>query len=91
MAVRANQRQHPLDLKCRLGFTISVEGPDRRKSLTKRTSWNATQVAEWKRQLLERAADVFDGAGNKAKSEPDLKVPHAKIKFQAPERPLFCG
>ena len=46
---------------------------------------HATQVMEWKRQLLERAADVFDGAGNKAENEPDLKVLHAKIGQQALE------
>ncbi|MET0963375.1 MAG: hypothetical protein ABWY05_11270 [Noviherbaspirillum sp.] len=46
---------------------------------------HATQVTEWKRQLLEQAADVFDGAGNKAQSEPDLKVLRAKIGQQALE------
>ncbi|BBU69699.1 hypothetical protein ICHIJ1_10370 [Fluviibacter phosphoraccumulans] len=36
------------------------------------------QITEWKRQLQEQAADVFDKG---AKSEPsvDLKVLHAKI------------
>jgi len=38
------------------------------------------QITEWKRQLQERAADVF-GAGGAASSEPlvDLKELHAKI------------
>ena len=36
------------------------------------------QITEWKRQLQEQAADVFDKGG---KSEPtvDLKALHAKI------------
>jgi hypothetical protein len=36
---------------------------------------------EWKRQLLERAADVFDGGISAAKpdNETDIKTPHAKI------------
>ena len=46
---------------------------------------HATQVTEWKRQVLERAADGFDGAGNKAEHGPDLKVLHAKIGQQALE------
>ena len=45
-----------------------------------------TQVTEWKKQLLERAADVFDGtAAGKAEAGPDLKVLHAKIGQQALE------
>jgi len=35
------------------------------------------QISEWKRQLLERAAEVFDGG---ARPEPvDLRPLHAKI------------
>jgi hypothetical protein len=44
-----------------------------------------TQVTEWKRQLTERAADVFDGAARNNENEPDLKVLHAKIGQQALE------
>jgi len=38
-------------------------------------------VAEWKRQLLERAADVLDGriSAVKPDNEPDIKTLHAKI------------
>ena len=44
-----------------------------------------TQVTEWKRQLLERAADVFDDTAKNNENEPDLKVLHAKIGQQAQE------
>lgn len=37
-----------------------------------------TQITEWKRHLLERAADVFGGTTHKPDA-PDLKVLHAKI------------
>ena len=39
------------------------------------------QVTEWKRQLLERAADVFDVGTSTVKTdnEPDIKTLHAKI------------
>ena len=39
------------------------------------------QVTEWRRQLLERATDVFDGGAGRAAAEPavDLKALHAKI------------
>lgn len=35
--------------------------------------------------MLERAADVFDGATRSDENEPDLKVLHAKIRQQALE------
>lgn len=45
------------------------------------------QVTEWKRQLLERAADVFDGGAATGEKEavPNLKELHAKIGQQALE------
>ena len=52
-----------------------------------------TQVTEWKKQLLERASDVFDGgvAAGKAETGPDLKVLHAKIGQQALEIDFLSG
>jgi transposase-like protein len=51
------------------------------------------QVTEWKRQLLERAGEVFDGGSVavKGRSEPDLKVLHAKIGQQALEIDFLSG
>jgi len=38
------------------------------------------QITEWKRQLQEKAADVFGSAGQSNNEPPvDLKVLHAKI------------
>jgi transposase-like protein len=37
------------------------------------------QVTEWRRQLLERAADVFGGSSTAAEPPVDLKALHAKI------------
>jgi transposase-like protein len=37
------------------------------------------QVTEWRRQLLERAADVFAGGAASAEPSPDLKELHTKI------------
>lgn len=51
------------------------------------------QVTEWKRQLLERTADVFDGgaAAGEKESVPDLKELHAKIGQQALEIDFLSG
>jgi transposase-like protein len=50
------------------------------------------QITEWKRQLQERAADVF-GAGGTASSEPqvDLKELHAKIGQLTLENDFLSG
>lgn len=46
------------------------------------------QIAEWKRQLLERASDIFGGVADKSEV-PDLKNLHAKIGQQALEIDFF--
>lgn len=49
-------------------------------------------MTEWKRQLLEQAAEVFDGGAAGRKDDgPDLKVLHAKIGQQALEIDFLSG
>jgi transposase len=73
-----------VSFKAKVAVT-ALRGDKTLTELAEQYQVHATQVTEWKRQLLERAADVFDGAGNKAENEPDLKVLHAKIGQQALE------
>ena len=49
------------------------------------------QVTEWRRQLLERAADVFGAGGGTAEPAADLKDLHAKIGQQALEIDFLAG
>ena len=55
--------------------------------------FHPTRVTEWKKQLLERAADVFEGSlsAGKAETGPNLKVLHAKIGQQALEIAFLSG
>ena len=52
-----------------------------------------TQVTEWRRQLLERAADMFSSGGAPTAAAPgvDVKVLHAKIGQQALEIDFLGG
>lgn len=51
-----------------------------------------TQITEWRKQLVERAGDVFDGAATSGVAPPvDLKVLHAKIGQQALELDFLVG
>ncbi len=49
------------------------------------------QVTDWNRQLLERAADVFDGGSSavEADNEPDIQTLPAKIGQLALENDFF--
>jgi len=49
------------------------------------------QITEWKRQLLERASDVFGGGPADKSEAPDLKDLHAKIGQQALEIDFLSG
>ena len=50
-----------------------------------------TQITEWKRQLQEKAADVFGGSGQDSAVAADLKPLHAKIGQQALEIDFLAG
>ena len=50
------------------------------------------QITEWRKQLVERAGDVFDGVVPSSVAPPvDLKVLHAKIGQLALENDFLVG
>ena len=52
--------------------------------LSQQFELHPNQITEWRRQLLDKAADAFDPAGKTAETV-DLKPLHAKIGQQALE------
>jgi transposase-like protein len=50
-----------------------------------------TQIIEWKKQLLERASDVFGASAGKPTNAVDLGPLHAKIGQQALEIDFLAG
>ena len=74
---RRPRRNHSPVLKAKVALA-ALTGEHTLAELAQKFDVHPNQITEWKRQLQEQAADVFDKWG---KSEPtvDLKALHAKI------------
>ena len=77
MAKRA-RRTHSAAFKAKVALA-AMAGDKTLGELAQRFDVHPNQITEWKRQLSERAADVFGGGGAAAEPPVDLKALHAKI------------
>lgn len=76
-SARRTRRTHSPAFKARVALAALREGKTMAE-LCKEFELHASQVIEWKRQLLEGAADVF-GGGERSAAPVDLSPLHAKI------------
>jgi transposase len=76
---KRNRRTHSPAFKAKVALA-ALKGDKTLAELTQQFDVHPNQIADWKKQLQERVADVFD-AGNAAPAAPliDVKVLHAKI------------
>jgi len=76
---KRTRRTHSAAFKAKVALA-AVKGDRTLAELAQQFDVHPNQITEWKRQLQERAADVFGSAGTAASEPPvDLKVLHAKI------------
>lgn len=73
---RMKRRNHSPTFKAQVALA-AMKGDRTLAELAQQYDIHPNQITDWKAQLLERAAQVFDGP--KPEPGPDLKVLHAKI------------
>ena len=88
---KRTRRNHSAGFKAKVAVA-ALKGDKTLAELSQQFDVHANQVTEWKRQLVERASDVFGGAGpDKAEEGPDLKTLHAKIGQLTLENDFLSG
>jgi transposase len=89
---KRTRRNHSSSFKAKVALA-AVKGDKTLIEIAEHYEVHPTQVTEWKKQLLERASDAFDGGSGagKSESEADLTVLHAKIGQQALEIDFLGG
>lgn len=73
---RRKRRNHAPTFKAQVALA-AMKGDRTLAELAQQYDIHPNQITDWKTQLLERAAQVFDGPQPEA--GPDLKELHAKI------------
>lgn len=87
---RRPRRNHSATFKAKVALD-AVKGDKTIAEVAQKHDVHPNQVTEWRRQLLDRAADVFGTAGTAAEPAADLKDLHAKIGQQALEIDFLAG
>ena len=84
--MRRPRRNHSPLFKAKVALA-SLQGTETLAQLADRYDVHATQIAQWQRQLVARAAELFATEGERrADAAPvDVKTLHAKIGQQALE------
>lgn len=75
---KRSRRNHGAEFKAKAAVA-AIRGDKTMAELATQFGVHAHQITEWKKQLLERAGDVFEGPRRKEEPPVDLKALHAKI------------
>ena len=87
---RRSRRNHSPEFKAKVALA-AVRGDKTMAELAEQFGVHATQIAQWKTQLLEQASSVFGQTHQANEPSVDLKALHAKIGQQALEIDFLGG
>jgi transposase-like protein len=87
---RRSRRNHSPEFKAKVALA-AVRGDKTMTELAEQFGVHATQIAQWKTQLLEQASSVFGQPYQANEPSVDLKALHAKIGQQALEIDFLGG
>ena len=87
---KRSRRNHSPAFKAKVALA-ALKGDETLGQLANRFDVHPNQITLWKGQLLEHAAEVFSGSGERAEPGPDLKSLHAKIGQLALENDFLAG
>ena len=76
--MRRPRRNHSPEFKARVALE-ALKGEKTLSELSSQFDVHPNQITQWKGQLLEQAAAVFNGGKVSAETPVDLKALHAKI------------
>ena len=87
---KRTRRNHTPAFRAKVALA-AVKGDKTLSELAIQFDVHPTQITQWKAQLLERAATVFEGGAKSAEPPVDLKALHAKIGELALENDFLEG
>lgn len=87
---KRTRRTHSAVFKAQVALA-ALGGEKTLAELAQRFDVHPNQITEWKRQLSERAADLFGGGAAPAEPPIDLKALHAKIGQLTLENDFLAG
>ena len=83
------RRNHSVQCKAKVAVE-ALKGEQTLVELSERFQVHPNQITQWKKQLLERAHEVF-AKGTKSEETPDAKELHAKIGQLTMENDFLSG